>query len=111
MKNENKPKFKPDHLQRFEEHLKQIEISKTDDFVISSIKLTFFAGWAAAMDSLSQGWFESRAQSVKEELEQALEKLQGIEAAKNAPQPDNVIDFSFDEEEKVGVSYVDFKVD
>lgn len=115
MTNENKPRFKPDHLARFEEHLKQIELSRTDDFVISSIKLTFFAGWAAAMDSLSQVWFESRAQSVKEELQQAVDKLHALEMQKQAPIENASgcfdLDLGFAEDEKVNTSYLNFKVD
>ena len=108
---QNKPKrFKPDHIERFEQHLKQIQLSRTDDFVIDSIKLTFYAGWAAAMDSLSQGWFEGKAERVREELQGAVDRLQKLERAKAAPK-DNDLDFNFLEEEKVQTSYLNFKVD
>ena len=114
MKNEPEKKrvFRPDHLQRFEDHLKQIQLSKTDDFVIDSMKLTFFAGWAAAMDSLNQTWFETKAANIKEELQGAIDRLQALEAAKQAPaNPDFDLDFNFREEEKVNVSFKDFKFD
>jgi len=102
--------FKPDHLHRFEKHLEQIQLSRKDDFVIDSMKLTFFAGWAAAMDSLSQGWFEGKAERVREELQGAVDRLQKLERAKSAPK-DNDLDFNFLEEEKVQTSYLNFKVD
>ena len=105
------PRFKPDHVQRFENHLKQIELSKKDDFVISSIKLTFYAGWAAAMDSLNDTWFQPRAQDVKDELQLAVETLQRLEREKTSSSSEAVdLDFSF-EEEKVQTSYLNFKTD
>lgn len=106
----HKPRFKPDHIERFEKHLQQIELSRTDDFVISSIKLTFFAGWAAAMDSLSDAWFQPKAQDVKDELQQAVDKLHQLEMQKNAPVSDEFeVDFGLDEDDKVHTSYVNFK--
>lgn len=109
------PRFKPDHIQRFEKHLQQIELSRTDDFVISSIKLTFFAGWAAAMDSMNETWFQPRAQDVKDELQQAVDKLHQLEMAKQAPITTGSgsfdLDLGFNEEEKVQTSYLNFKVD
>jgi len=103
-------RFKPDHIERFEQHLKTIELSKTDDFVIDSIKLTFYAGWAAAMDSLSQGWFEGKAERIKEELQGAVDRLQKLEQAKSSPTIEG-LDFSFEEDEKVQTSYKNFKFD
>ena len=109
------PRFKPDHIERFEKHLKQIELSRTDDFVISSIKLTFFAGWAAAMDSLNDTWFQPRAQDVKDELQQAVDKLHALEMQKQAPIETASgcfdLDLGFSEDEKVNTSYLNFKVD
>lgn len=106
------PRFKPDHIERFEKHLKQIELSRTDDFVISSIKLTFFAGWAAAMDSLNDTWFQTRAQDVKDELQQAVDKLHALETQRNAPPSDEFeVDFGLDDDDKVHTSYVNFKSD
>ena len=108
--------IKPDHIERFEKHLKQIELSKTDDFVISSIKLTFFAGWAAAMDSLHDQWFQTKAQIIKEELQGAVDKLHELEMKKNAPVMSSasgfeIVDMGFDEDEKVQTSYLNFNVD
>lgn len=108
--------IKPDHIQRFEKHLKQIELSKTDDFVISSIKLTFFAGWAAAMDSLHDQWFQTKAQIIKEELQGAVDTLHELEMKKNAPNTLsasglNMLDLGFDPDEKVNTSYLNFKID
>lgn len=114
MTNESQSKqrrFKPDHIERFEKHLTQIQLSKTDAFVIDSIKLTFFAGWAAAMDSLSENWFQPKADNVKEELQGAVDRLHALEQAKAAPNSDDFLDFSFAEDEKVHTSYLNFKVD
>ncbi len=83
------PRFKPDHIERFEKHLKQIELSRTDDFVISSIKLTFFAGWAAAMDSLSDNWLQPRAQDCKDELQQAVARYQQVVLLADSSKFDN----------------------
>jgi len=106
------PRFKPDHIERFEKHLKQIELSRTDDFVIYSIKLTFFAGWAAAMDSMNETWFQTRAQDVKDELQEAVDKLHALETAKNAPVDDFFeLDLSGESDEKVHTSYMNFKTD
>jgi hypothetical protein len=103
--------FRPDHLQRFEDHLKQIQLSKKDDFVIDSMKLTFFAGWAAAMDSLNQTWFETKAANIKEELQGAIDRLQALEAARQSPlNSDLDLDFNFPDDEKVNVSYEDFNI-
>jgi hypothetical protein len=110
METKNK-QIKPDHIQRFEKHLQQIELSKTDAFVIDSIKLTFFAGWAAAMDSLSDNWFQLKADSIKAELQGAVDRLHALEQAKSADGDPNVLDFSFDPDEKVNTSYLDFKID
>lgn len=109
------PRFKPDHIERFEKHLKQIELSRTDDFVISSIKLTFFAGWAAAMDSLNDTWFQNRAQDCKDELQQAVDKLHQLEMNRQAVDTSGSGSFSLDlgqiEDEKVQTSYLNFKTD
>lgn len=117
MKEEKKtynPRFKPDHIERFEKHLQQIELSRTDDFVIQSIKLTFFAGWAAAMDSLSDNWFQPRAQDCKDELQQAVDRLHHLETAQHSPSSFASGAFTIDlqnEDEKVQTSYLNFKVD
>ena len=104
-------RFKPDHIERFEKHLTQIQLSKTDAFVIDSIKLTFFAGWAAAMDSLSENWFQPKADNIKEELQGAVDRLHALEQARNAPAADDVLDLGFHEDDKVHTSYINFKVD
>ena len=103
--------FKPDHIQRFEKHLDQVQLSRRDDFVIDSMKLTFFAGWAAAMDSLSEYWFVPKADHIKEELQGAVDRLHALEVAKAAPSSDDFLDFSFVEDEKVHTSYRNFKKD
>ncbi len=109
---QNKPRrFKPDHVERFEQHLKTIELSKTDAFVIDSIKLTFYAGWAAAMDSLSQSWFEGKAERIKEELKGAVERLQALEKAKSVPYDDDIFFVEPEQDEKVNTSYLNFKID
>lgn len=104
-----KTELKPDHLQRFEKHLEQIQISRKDDFVIDSIKLTFFAGWAAAMDSLSQTWFDPNAGQIRAELQGAVDRLHMLEQSKAAFNSDDKLDFSFSDEDNVQVSYSNFK--
>jgi hypothetical protein len=107
--------FKPDHIVRFEKHLTQIELSKTDPFVIDSIKLTFFAGWAAAMDSISENWFQPKADNVKEELQGAVDRLHALELGRQQDVTQGIsgtfaLDLS-DFDEKVQTSYLNFKVD
>lgn len=102
--------LKPDHLHRFEKHLEQIQLSRKDDFVIDSMKLTFFAGWAAAMDSLSQRWFEPNADQIKSELQAAVDRLYALEQQKTIPNSEGILDLSgFDGDEELQVSYQKFK--
>jgi hypothetical protein len=89
MNTEKTKRFKPDHVERFEKHLEQIQMSRRDDHVIDSMKLTFYAGWAAAMDSMSFNWFEPKAERIKEELQLAVDRLHAYEMSQAKPQTDH----------------------
>lgn len=97
----------PDHLARFNQHVKDLNLSRTDDFIINSLKLTYFSGWAAAMDSLSMAWFQPKAETIRAELERAVAELQ--KAQVKTGEDEWELDIS--EPEPVAMDYSKLKID
>lgn len=97
----------PDHLARFNQHVKDLNLSRTDDFIINSLKLTYFSGWAAAMDSLSMAWFQPKAETIRAELERAVAELQEAQVKTGGDEWE--LDIS--DPEPVAMDYSKIKID
>ena len=98
---------KPDYMAFFEAHVKNLNLSRTDDFIINSLKLTYFSGWADAMNSLTSAWFEDRANRVRAELEQAVRELQAAQTQTNVDE----FELDLSEPDPVVMDYSQLKVD
>lgn len=94
------------HEQLFNQHVDNLNLSRRDDFIIESIKISYFSGWADAMNHLTAQWFNPNAEKTREILEEALEKLQAIQSQSES---EDVI--SFDEPEPVSMNYKEIKLD
>ena len=99
----------PDHLARFNQHVKDLNLSRTDDFIINSLKLTYFSGWAAAMDSLTMAWFQPKAETIRAELERAVAELQKAQAEVKTDENEWELDLS--DPEPVAMDYSKLKID
>lgn len=90
----------------FEQHVRNLNLSRTDEFIIESIKLSYFSGWADAMNHLTEIWFGPTAQQCKDTLSAAVEKLQEIEQASKGFDPESdILDLSEPEFESVSMDY------
>lgn len=100
-------KKKIDMKQMFAKHVENLNLSRKDDFIVESIKLSYFSGYADAMNSLTENWFNANAEECRVILENALKKLQELQGGGN-DDPD-VIDLS--DPEPVTMDYSNIKID
>jgi len=96
------------HDEFFNKHLDNLNLSRRDDFIIESIKLSYFSGWADCMNHLTAQWFNPNAERTRDILNQALEKLQAIQR-QNQSGEDGLIDVS--DPEPVSMDYMNIKFD
>lgn len=93
------------HEAYFTKHLENLNLSRKDDFIVESIKLSYFSGWADCMNHLTENWFNPNAEKTRVILNEALEKLQNAQRSVE----EDVIDFS--EPEPVSMDYSNIKFD
>lgn len=101
-------KIRNEMLEKFEKHVENLNLSRRDDFIVESIKISYFSGWADAMNHLTENWFNPNAEECRVILEKALKKLQNIQAEM---QGGDEYTFDISEPEPVSMNYQNIKLD
>jgi hypothetical protein len=98
---------KIDMMELFEKHVDNLNLSRRDDFIVESIKLSYFSGFADAMNNLTENWFNTKAEECREILEASVRTLQELQQGSN--DDELVIDLS--DPEPVTMDYSNIKID
>ena len=78
---------KIDMMELFQKHVDNLNLSRRDDFIVESIKLSYFSGFADAMNNLTENWFNAKAEECREILEASVRTLQELQQGSNDDHP------------------------
>lgn len=101
------PRYRVEMLELFEKHLDNLNLSRRDDFIVESIKISYFSGFADAMNNLTENWFNDKAERCRVILSEALEKLQEIQRTAHGDE----FEIDLSEPEPVSMDYTSIKLD